>query len=288
MLLLLVVVLSAICASAAQAEKVGWGVCYAVPTHWGGRYSDAGCTTSVPRKTGSYEWASYAPGYDEELTIGAPGTVALETAAGKKITCGTLAGDTLLPGGDSGKANPLWKLSGCESDGRPCTSEPEPVGEELPESNEEGEINNRPSGRGLPGWSARLGLVSDTEPSGPAVGLEYTLPKGAPAFGHIGCESGLTVAQIGSAKGKVSWTATVGPVNMMTHQLTETYRESAPGIQDPSGFQGKAPGHLEVLIAGYAERLHWEPIAVVGTFRDEAGEGGIEIRATRYLPRING
>lgn len=268
--------LGAIGVSAAQAEKIELGACYEVPTHWGGKYSDSGCTKEAVHKSGAYEWASYKPDSVQRLKIRGEGTVAFEAAAGTKIACSAFSGTTLFPYKTPTAWTPHWLFDGCESKGQLCANE----------DNLSGEISNMPSFYEVEGekrnWAFKLGFVSDAEPANPVVGLQYTVQnKQELLFGPISCEAeeGETVKTmyIGTAKGKASWIATIGPVNTMTHELTETYSESAPGVQSPAGFEGKKAGHLENWVPG---EQHWEPVAIVATFQDEA-EGDIEIKATR-------
>ncbi len=261
--------------TAAQAEKIEWGVCYEVPTHWGGKYSDSGCTKEAVHKSGAYEWASRKPESVEVLDMRTEGAVAFETAAGEKITCSKISSHniTYLPYKDAESTTPHWWFEGCESEGQPCRS--------TNQANLSGEIDNLPAWYERNSWAFKLGFVSDAEPANPVVGLQYTVQnKGEFLFEPISCEGEQGKAfnmRIGAAKGKASWIATIGPVNTMTHELTETYSESAPGVQSPAGFEGKKAGHLENWVPG---EQHWEPVAIVATFQDEA-EGDIEIKATR-------
>ena len=275
--LLTLIALTAIGATVAQADKIEVGKCYEVPTRWGGKYTDANCTNKAEKKSGRYEWAQLAPGEQEPLPMASEDTISFETKAGR-IECPDLGPTSVLyllnrPTTGETQATPYWEFQGCkEPGGQGCQSA---------FSIEQDEISNEYEWFGWPsvGWTYKLGLISDAEPSNPIVGLQYTVKnRGELVFEPIVCEGALKTIQIGAAKGKASWISAISPVNEMTHIFTQTYSASEPKpgeyLQSPASFESKKTSHLEAYRNG-----EWEPLAMIATFHDEVEGGkGLEIK----------
>lgn len=266
----------AVGASASQAEKIEWGKCLATGGT-GGRYTDPGCTEKAEHKRGvylgGYEWEA-REGRVHLEPMEMVGDVTFETAAGAKIECTVLGSESELTGhGPDLAQTPFWEFHGCESEGQQCTSN---------NALEFGEINNKfawfEEGEPTPGWEGKLGFVSGKGSKTPVVGLVYKVKNHERAFEPVSCEGPIGTVWIGGErKGGDSFISTIGPVNETTSHFTQTYSESAPGIQSPASFEGKKPVHLEAFLGG-----HWEPVAMTAEFRYELGpEEEWEIKATR-------
>jgi hypothetical protein len=262
---------SAIGVSAAQAETLEWGSCTAVEGGTGGKYTDAGCTEKAEHKRGAYEWARL-PGGEENLEgMTAEGNIVFETAAGKQIECTGLGTESRLHAlSPKAAKTPLWIFQGCSSAGQVCTAN----------DNYFGEINNEfawlEEGTPVPGWTGKLGFISGQGSSSPVVGLEYKALNHERLFEPIACAGGLGTVWIGGThKGGDSFVSTIGPVNRMTGEFTQTYDESAPGVASVTSFEGKNPVYLEAFLG-----QHWERVAMVATFRYEPSAEW-EIKATR-------
>lgn len=272
--LLAVSAIGAAAASAAQAGGIQVGRCFEMPTHYGGKYSDANCTAAAAHRSGSYEWSPYSPSEYENWTMSGAGGMTLETAAGKKIECSivgeldttpTLRRDGLSP-------TPNWTFLGCQSEGQECHGSL---------SVEAGEVNNEVAyyeeGEPPAGWVGKYGYVSGKGGPSPVIGLQYqTRNAEEHLFPPIVCDGSIGTVAIGSQKSKASWIATLGPVNQMTHQFTQTYGESAPGVSDPTSFEHKKSDVLEAFL-----RQHWEPVAIVASFTQETEGPSLEIKATK-------
>ncbi|MGO9490062.1 MAG: hypothetical protein ACLQBB_13680 [Solirubrobacteraceae bacterium] len=269
------------------------GKCQAVEGGSGGKYTDAACTQKARRShgqlTGGFEWAPLehlersggrrSPG---KLTM--QGSMVFETAAGKKIECETMTVASLvtLTGAKTART-PLWEFEGCSSEGQPCKDQEAP---------EEGEINNDfawfeepptaenengeivPTGP-APGWRGSLGFI--TRGASPAVGMDYTVLNDERLFEPVKCEGAIGTVWIGGAKrGRDGIISTIGPLDVMTSKFTETYAESAPGIQSNTRLDGHHSS-IEAFIEN-----HWEPVALNTTLTYGFEEGGqFEIKAIR-------
>jgi hypothetical protein len=264
----------AVGASASQAEKVEWGKCVATA---GGKYTDPGCTEKAEHKRGvylgGYEWEA-REGRVHLEPMHLVGDVKFETAAGARIECSVLGSESDFTGHGPDKAEtPFWEFLECESEGQPCSSN---------NSLETGEINDkfafREEGEPTPGWNGKLGFISGKGSKTPVVGVMYQVRNHERAFEPVACEGPIGTVWIGgSRKGGDSFISTIGPVNETTRNFTQTYSESAPGVQSPASFEGKKPVHLEAFLGG-----HWEPVAMTAEFHYELEpEEEWEIKATR-------
>jgi hypothetical protein len=270
-------------AATASATLPEVGRCLPTSSGIGGRYKDGGCTVKAGKRkevfTGGYEWtALVGEGFLKPMTM--IGSLAFETSAGKRIECTELGGRShaeLL--GSRGAKTPLWRLHGCTSEGMECKSQ---------EATEAGEIENEyaffeaPSEEGVlpPGWEGKLGFIEDRGAPSPVVGLSYKIKNDERLFNPVVCRGALGTVWIGGdRKGGDSFIGKVEPVNQMTSELTETLSESSAGIQNPTKFEGKASDVLEAFVEN-----HWEPVAIVATFKYEVEEGAenlkLEIKAS--------
>ena len=211
---------------AAQAETLEWGKCTAVEGGTGGKYTDAGCTEKAEHRLGAYEW-SRLPGGEENIEgMTAEGAIVFETAAGAKIECATLGGESRLHAlSPKATRTPLWIFQGCTSGGKICTANNDFHGEISDEYSwlEEGEP--------VSGWMGKLGFISGQGSSSPVVGLEYKPLNHERLFEPIACAGAVGTVWIGGQrKGGDSFLSSIGPVNKMTPEFTQTYGESAPGI----------------------------------------------------------
>jgi hypothetical protein len=275
--LLAIFALGAISANAvAQAETLEWGTCYQTPHRSGGRYANSGCTDKAESKAGShlgrYEWER-RDGKVSLSHLEATGAITFETGAGETIQCASFGFESEEVGlGPRAMSTPLWELEGCESEGQPCQSSFAFAGEinDLYAWYEEGEPT--------PGWAGTLGFVSGKGTSSPVVGVEVEVKNDERLFEPIVCEGAIGTVWIGgSKKGSDSFISTMAPVNEMTDEFTWKYSESAPGVPDPTSFEGKKPVYLEAFLKG-----HWEPVAMTATFHNTGpAEGAGEIKATK-------
>jgi len=268
----------ALAPAVASAKLPEWGKC--VEQEGGGKYLDAGCTSkAATKKTGTFEWVPIEKEGEfflEPMTM--TGSFAIETADGKRIECSTLAHRSFMKiNGKHSAHTPLWELKGCASEGQECHSQ-------LAASKEE--INNlaqwleEPPEEGAPaqGWKMKLGIVSGGGGPEPVAGWEYTPKNHERMFEPVVCLGPIGTVWVGSShQGGNSLITTIQPVNQMTTEFTETFAESAPGIQTPASFEGKKPVHLEAFIEG-----HWEPVAILATYHyiTEHEESSLELKAT--------
>jgi hypothetical protein len=277
-------------ASLAAARLPEWGECQLEPSSHG-KYQDAGCLTKAPRRhgvgTGGYEWAPL-----NKLVLSGPretpeemkliGKITFETAAGKKIECPTATVNTKVQlTGPQAAITPQWEFRECSSEGQSCGNEHAPTIDEIDNRfawREEAPTEENAAGEEVPvgpapGWKGHLGFV--TGGATPTVGVDYTVLNDERLFEPTRCLGPIGTVWIGGGKhGNNGFIGTLAPVNQMTSTFTETYRESAPGIQEPTRL-GPRRSVLEAFIAN-----HWEPIAITATFQ-YGFEGGrqLEIKA---------
>lgn len=276
---LLVVIALAVTAATASARLPEWGKCKPTESGKGGRYADPGCTVKTPAKgsrSGGYEWTPLGEEF-QLRPMSLVGTLTFETKAGKKIQCTTLESEShAMAVGPRGARTPLWELDGCTSEGRECDSQL---------SFHKGEINDlyawfeEPAEEGdpVPGWEGQLGFVEGKGGPSPVVGLAYTIKNHERLFEPVICLGPIgTVWLGGERKGGNAFIGAISPVDQMTGEFTETLSQSAPGIQNPTKFQG----HKPAVIYAFLED-HWEPVAITATFQylAEEGEADLEIKA---------
>lgn len=252
--------LAAVAATTASASLPEWGGCEYTP---GGKYANSVCTEKAKhRKTeGAYEWYtgrnfgwlhrretgkgsvglnSYSFGEPSGITDNI-GASTFEVSSGKKMTCGT--GHIYL---EFESANPkdvhgvLIDLEGCESEGRPCSSN---------FAEYEGQVTNLDQWFEEEGLKGHLGWVNRAKQE---VGLFLT------AFNtksedieqrHLlfaacqagGPESVRNLEIGGDKKGGNGVIGLIGPDNTMTTEYTLTYAQSG-GVQNPPAFEGKSGG----------------------------------------------
>lgn len=268
-------------ASAAQTLPE-WGRCRATATGSGGGYSDAGCVVRAGKhhgvRDGAYEWFPMRSGARVVLgpmTLGGPAR--FQTAAGKTVECSSSQSTgALRPEGPSALRTPLWELRGCQSEGQECHSQ---MAAGLGEITNSYEVEEEPAEAGdpEPGWVGHLGYVTRSKVA-PTVGVIYTTDDHERMIPPVVCTARIgTIWFGGYPKRPTSFIAVVGPLDTMTQQFTETYTESAPGVQSPERLAGHLPRKLLALT-----KSHWEPLAISATFRYEVegGEGeGLEVKA---------
>lgn len=259
-----------------------WGRCRATETGSGGRYSDPGCVVRARERRGlhegAYEWFPLLSGLRLGLSpMTLVGSARFQTADGKTVECSSPeSSGTLRPEGPAAAGAPLWELKGCQSEGRECHSE---MAAGLGEITDSYEVEEEPAEAGSPkpGWSGRLGFVTKSNLA-PTVGILYTTNDYERLTPAVACTANVGTIWLGGyPRRPSSFIAVVTPLDTMSFQFTETYRESAPGVQSPDRLAGHAPRTLLALIEN-----HWEPLAISATFSYEvegdAGEG-LEIKA---------
>lgn len=261
-----------------------WGRCRATGTGSGGRYGDPGCVVRAGerdgRREGAYEWFPLPSGFRLGLSPMTPiGPARFQTAAGKTVECSSPeSSGTLRPEGPAAAGTPLWELKGCQSEGRECHSQ---MAAGLGEITDSYEAEEEPAEAGgpKPGWTGRLGFVTKSAPA-PTVGILYTTDNRERLTPAVACAARVgTIWFGGYPQQPSSFIAVVTPIDTMSFQFTETYSESAPGVQSPDRLAGHAPRRLLALIEN-----HWEPLAISATFSYEVeGDGGegLEIKAVR-------
>lgn len=270
-------------AERAAAQLPEWGSCSAIGSGRGGRYVDPGCVTRAVRRAGKpqggYEWAPLAAGQISQLRpMTAVGPVSFQTPAGREIECLGLGPESFgRAKGPSGAATPLWELEGCGSEGQECRSG---LASSLGEIDDMYAWLEEPAEQGgpRPGWSGRLGFVSKTDDP-PSVGIEFTVSNDERLFDPVSCNGPIGTVWIGGARtGGDSFIGTLTPMDKMSAEFTETYSQSAPGVQTPA----KLEGHRARTIMAFLEN-HWEPVAITASFhlQVEAGRGELEIKAAR-------
>lgn len=275
--LVAVVCLSAVFAGAASAALPEWGQCLPTGEAGGGKYSDPGCTVHATRRSGAYEWHS-----QEGETVLTPmtveGKVTFETAAGKRIQCSSVRGNSFARiTAPTSTLTPFWVLRGCEAEGQECHSS----------LSFEGEISNiyafhetpGEESEPAPGWVGKLGFISGKGGSEPVVGFTYYVKNDERLFEPVECSAAIGTVWIGGGrKGGDAAVSQISPVNTMTTEFEQTYSESAPGVQSPN----RVEGHPKVWLDAYLEN-HWEPVAIEASFHYEVEESEVEleIKATR-------
>jgi hypothetical protein len=205
------------------------------------------------------------------------GGVKIQTAAGVLIECTSLGSESFARvRGPNATATPLWEFGGCNSEGSGCQT--------VATALAPGEINNlfawqeeplEPGGP-VPGWAGRLGFVAkETEPR--TVGIQYTVANDERLFPLISCGGPIGNVWVGGGpKSPDTFVSTIGPVDTMTGEFTETLAEGAPGVPAPTGLQHHAPVGLQAFVEN-----HWEPVVITAVFHDalEAASGELEIKA---------
>jgi len=285
--------LAALAASGASASLPEWGGCE--PTA-GGKYHDPGCVqplTIGARKTqGHYEWntaANFGKVYEaakgnepkrldryafgETSTAAQIGPSTFEVASGQKMQCaeGSIYFE-LEDANTKGVKHAFLDLRGCESEGKPCTSN----------FKETGEVTNENEWIEEEGYKGTLGYISGKGTANPEVGLLLTAfrtpiqwkekleaeraAKGEPPLKKgeyetaepllfAACEAGIGNLKIGGEKKGGNYIiAHIDPIDQMTAEYTDTYTQSA-GIQSPAAFEGKRTTGL----LGFTEST-WQPL----------------------------
>jgi hypothetical protein len=299
--LLAALALAALTASAASASLPEWGGCEATPTGHG-KYSDPACTVvakGAAKKTeGDYEWytgADFGWVNNREHQLDHPkqlshyklgefyepviGPTTFETPAGKKMEC---TGGSIwfkLENAETKGVQEVWvHLEGCQSEGYPCESALEGLGEVTNE-------NQWYEGEGLKGT---LGFISGKGTSEPVVGLSLTAfePKSEKIeqkrLLFADCSGGIGPLWVGGEKKHDAVISLIGPVNQMVgegepHEAFAIALNQTAGVQEVNGFEGKKPVGLDGNLENHFEPLGW------GASFNLAPEGGsppIEIKAT--------
>jgi hypothetical protein len=225
---------------------------------------------------GGFEWTSL-----QERSALEPlrneGPVVFETKAGKKIECTEASGrafaTNLLTRG-----TPRWQFDGCRSEGLECHSNVAPI---LGEINNEYAYREAPSepGQPVPGWIPHLGFIEKSTVS-PIVGLSYKVKNLERLFEPIVCKGALGTVWLGGSKvGGNAFISHIAPLDEMSTTFTQTYAQSAPGVQSPTHFQFHSVEGLQAFLEN-----HWEPVALTATFTFQVEEGEAPPLEIKALP----
>lgn len=242
--------------STASAKLPEWGECTA--SH-GGKYSDAGCIHRAHGKTGEYEWT---PLEAERIVNGRPltasGSIVFETQHGKRIECAEMSEDeeSFDPIERYKDRTPLWEMTGCQSEGQECKT-PFAQAEEITNTFAWGE-EAAEEGQPAPGWTVTPGFIEGKGSEAPVVGMAYAPKNDERMFLPIECAGEIGTVWIGGQKkGHDTTIATISPVNTMSTEFTETFAQSAPGIQSPEALEHRKPVYLQAFLEN-----HWERVAI--------------------------
>jgi hypothetical protein len=288
-----VLVLGAVMATGASAKLPEWGQCVATEGGTGGRYVDQACTMKAKGKgepkvySGGYEWT---PAEEEFSSKNGSGFTLNETfkfeTATAKIECTGASTASIMAFLESSAVTPLWKFTGCTTNGdENCST--------LSIGSLPGEISN-----GLErlepetiGWEhpGGLGFVERGTESEPVVGLSFKevvneeTHKPEPFFTPVSCEleEGATpnenpVGTVLIGGDRVGGNGVIGalsPVNEMKSTYTLTYAQGGSGMQSPTRFAHRKPQTLQMFVHNT-----WEPVAFVGQI-DLSFRENWEIRA---------
>jgi hypothetical protein len=255
--------------ASAKSTLPEWGGCELSPTHEG-KYGNANCTDAVKplfgKPAGEYEWvtgAAFGGGYGIEsydlyLTIG-PTT--FETSGGKKITCSAGGGgeDRVQVGNAPGEVKEiLLTFTGCESEGQPCESPQHLQGA--------GGITNFQQWGDEEGLKGKLVYLAGKKTATPTVGLELE------SFNNNSenaeqrrlltaiCGGAIETVWLGqgaSKDGKNTVISLITPVDQMSTEYTQTFAQSAPGIQSPSKLEHGGEIYLQEFVNHKWERSAW-------------------------------
>jgi hypothetical protein len=225
-----------------------------------GEYTDAGCTNKVGKgHGGTYEWRGALSIAEPELTAVGGEALVFESVRGNKLVYTTEESESLVTAQLASpqlriptpweiilRAIARWLKKMILARGGPkqiisgsfSFAEGEDVG-----SGARCEPTTSTELRGV------LGYISGGGSPDPSVGLMYEAP-GSSVFAEFPCPAaGRPSAVIGRkphAKHRDGVISRITPIDEMTTTFSETFSESAPGIQDPTHFEG---GRLELLEA---------------------------------------
>jgi hypothetical protein len=274
--------------ASAKSTLPEWGGCELSPTQEG-KYGNANCTDPVKplfgKPAGAYEWstgAAFHEGYGIESYQFRPviGPTTFETTGEKKITC-TGGRHSII---DTGPApNEVHDIrltfTGCESEGQPCTS---------PQTLEGiGGITNVQQWGDEEELKGKLVYLAGKKTATPTVGLELE------SFNNSSeneeqrrlltaiCGGAIETVWLGqgsSKKGKNTVISLITPVDQMSTEYTQTFAQSAPGIQSPSALEHGPEIYLQEFV-----NHNWERSAWTSTWADPSEEGAppIEIKAVK-------
>ncbi len=289
------------CEAAAKTEKENHKT-HVTTVMWHGKYENAECTNpnqpegkalkgQEKNEKGRYEWYTgekFGTVWTKERGRETPygleqslewefGPVTFETAAGKTITC-HLGNPHEFEGG-YGELHLLnkhpnevnegrFELQNCESEGKPCYSQPYE------------DVNNRDEWYYEGGFEGKLGYISGKGTEHPVVGLSLTTPKneeGKPVPLLIAnCEGPVGTIVIGGKLKKNegnAMIAVVTPVDEMTPGVTLAWNESH-GVQEPAKFETGKNLLLQAEVGGV-----WESIGLQAEVSVPFGGPKIEIKA---------
>jgi hypothetical protein len=275
--------------ASAKSTLPEWGGCELSPSHEG-RYGNANCTDPVKplfgKPAGAWEWVTGAAFHDEFGIEGyrffpVIGPSTFETTAGKKITCTGGDGDTRITLGNAPNEvkNILLTFTGCESEAQPCTSPQTLQGI--------GGITNEAQWGNEQGLKGKLVFVAGKKTATPTVGLELESFDNSSETEEqrrlltANCAGAIETVWLGqgaSKTGKNTVIALITPVDQMSTVYTQTFAQSAPGVQDPSKLEHGSEIYLQEFV-----NHNWERSAWTSTWTDIAEEEAppIEIKAVK-------
>lgn len=279
--LVAVLAVAGVASASASAVLPEWGGCEAKAE---GRYEDAACTvvTHHRRTNGHYEWytgAAFAEGYGVEGYRFFPviGPTSFETTGGKTIACSGGNGESRIELGNAPNEvkEILLTFTGCESEGRECASPQQLEGP--------GGITNYQQWGNEEALRGKLVFVAGRGTGSPTVGLtlESFDNKSETAEQRrlltAICQGAIETVWLGQGrKGGNRLISLITPVDEMTTDFTQTFSESAPGIQSPSTAEHGPERYLQEFL-----NHKWERSAWVSSFEDISEEEAppIEIKA---------
>jgi len=233
-------VASAVAATSALAgmHLPEWGKC--VKAEKNGKYKDAGCTEpATSRGEGLYVWRHTA---NTEEIVNEAGESVFEGVSGKrKIECSHLVNKLWIPETNFSSVTAVHLVfSGCE---------------EIEEGMATGSCQNGETAGEITSNELRgsLGYISGGGTPDPVVGLSLMPSPGRKAIAEFVCfslghEQHVVLGKSGGDGDSVI--ARITEVDQMVSSWQLTYSESAPGIQDPTKFEGLSEDILEASFAG--------------------------------------
>jgi hypothetical protein len=241
--------MSALTTATASAALPEWGKCVKFVNAHGknvGNYENPGCTKKTEvAKTGGWEWKAAPASIPNPGFTSHGGAAVLETTLGSftSVLCPSEEAHGSLSG-SKGVSEVSVLFKGChlsfganEGEFYTCGNGLlPPVGEA-----KEGEIVTRH-------LKGKLGYISGKGEENPSVGLTLEPEEKKSLFAQFMCAERFLVIRVGGfpgGKGNDSIISPIGPVDSMSVANTQTYTQTAPGIQNPTHFEGGKEDYLE-------------------------------------------
>ncbi len=256
--LLVVCVLGAVVASAAQAELPELGRCVAVEgvqegkkTVYSGAYGSASCVHARPAHNGKYEWEP-GPGAKSKF-FGVAEEPVLETVGGEKVSCAVAVFKGEYTGPKTEKETVQFEI--CEDAAkRPCQTTPAKEGVITEGVALEGHLAYIDSAKKTVGWD-----------------LEHEGGSGA-MFTYYCGKLPETIHTIeGSVIGQVKHGFFGNDLNKMSFKATIAYKATR-GKQLPEAFEGQPSDTLTTTTVGLETRAN-EQTGLTSLLETDSGEG---------------